>query len=107
MNVPFHPKKHYLAGPMTGLPLHNWPVFEATCISLRSKGFLIISPHELNEGEQHKEHTPERRLHCMRVDLHALIDCDAILLLPGWQKSQGATFEFEVARRLGLEIHFL
>lgn len=99
--------KYYLAGPMSGKPDHNWPAFTWWVEHLRRQQLEIVSPHELNDGMQNEPHTPENRLKCMRADLHALIDCDAIMLMPGWEKSRGACDEFEVARRLGLKIFFL
>jgi nucleoside 2-deoxyribosyltransferase len=105
-------KKWYLAGPMTGFHDHNYPEFAKWSADLRRRGFDIVSPHELNAGEEALVHTNDEevaaaRLRCMRKDLQAMIDCDGIILLPGWQRSQGAVDEFECARRLGLEILFL
>jgi hypothetical protein len=40
----------------------------------------------------------------MRNDLKALLDCDALALLDGWQQSAGAHLEMHVAHRVGMEI---
>lgn len=40
----------------------------------------------------------------MRSDLRALLDCDAIYMLPGWSRSRGARLEARVARACGLRI---
>ena len=37
-------------------------------------------------------------------DLEILSRCDAICLLKGWENSQGARQEYDLARELGLEI---
>jgi hypothetical protein len=39
---------------------------------------------------------------CMKVDLVALMDCDAILMLPDWHLSKGSRLEFHLAEQLGL-----
>lgn len=36
----------YIAGPMTGIPHFNFPLFDAVSASLRADGFTIISPAE-------------------------------------------------------------
>lgn len=66
-----------------------------------------MSPHELpaadcpgcaNTGHEHSwsEH--------MRVDLAALLTCDVIVLLEGWQQSRGAQLEKTVAEAIGLMV---
>lgn len=38
--------------------------------------------------------------------LHAMLDCDAVLVLPCWKRSKGATIEVQLALRLGKEVIF-
>lgn len=40
----------------------------------------------------------------MRLSIRQLVTCDAIHLLPGWEKSKGATLEAHIAERLELEV---
>ena len=88
----------YIAGPMTGLAELNFPAFHAEAARLRALGHEVINPAEINP-DQHMTW-----LQCMRTDIAALVFCDAIQLLPGWQNSKGATLEHHIAERLGLQI---
>lgn len=38
----------------------------------------------------------------MKADIKALLDCDAISTLPGWEKSRGAKLEQHIAAVLKL-----
>ena len=42
----------------------------------------------------------------MRSDIAALLTCDAIHMLPGWENSRGATVEHTIATALGLPITY-
>ena len=88
----------YLSGPMTGIPGLNFPAFHAEAARLRALGYSVENPAELNPDPDVPWHA------CMRADLKALLDCDAVALLPGWQKSVGAHLEMHVAHRVGIEI---
>lgn len=43
----------------------------------------------------------------MKHDLIALLECDAILMLPNWQRSRGAQAELEVAQICGMPVAYL
>lgn len=88
--------KVYVAGPMTGYPELNYPAFRAASERLRSLGFDVVSPAELNPIT-----TPYRE--AMLNDIIALVKCDHILMLQGWQASKGATLEHHIATVLGIE----
>lgn len=91
-------KRVYLSGPMTSMPNLNFPAFHAEAHRLRNLGYQVINPAELNPDPSAGWHD------CMRKDLQALLDCDALVLLDGWQKSAGAHLEMHVAHRVGMEI---
>jgi nucleoside 2-deoxyribosyltransferase len=99
----------YISGPITGKPAGNRPAFDAAAAALRERGFDVVNPHEVfteplpADPAQHRAHWQR----AMRADLRALTDCDAIALLPGWQASEGALWEVDTARRLGLGEVFL
>ena len=92
------PLRIYIAGPMTGLPELNFPAFNAEAQFLRSLGFDVVNPAEIN---------PDHAMpwnECMRRDIAELVKCDAIRLLPGWESSKGATLEHHIAERLGMSV---
>ena len=91
-------KKIYISGPMTGLPDLNFPAFHIEAARLRELGFDVVNPADLNPN-------PDTGWHeCMRNDLRALLDCDILALLDGWQNSVGAHLELHIAHRVGMEI---
>lgn len=91
-------KRVYLSGPMTGLPDLNFPAFHAAAATLRAAGFDVVSPAEVNPDHS----MPWEQ--CLRLDIKALCDCDAIALMPGWENSKGAHLELHIAHRIGLTI---
>ena len=89
-------KTIYISGPMTGMPDLNFPAFHAAAKMLRDLGHEVVNPAELNP-----DHTMPWG-ECMRKDIAALVTCDTIVLLPGWQQSRGATLEQHIAERLSM-----
>jgi len=90
----------YLAGPMSGLPKFNYPAFNAAQAAWEEQGWGVLNPTRRFEG---------------RTDLpyevyinHSLMDisvCDAIAVLPGWEKSTGASLEVQYARAVGKPVY--
>lgn len=100
----------YIAGPMRGYPLYNFPAFDAARDALIAQGHEVISPADLDRAFGVDELTnplPEGFLHiCMRRDIEALLTVDTIVMLPGWSRSTGANIELTVAQALGLDVRF-
>ena len=40
----------------------------------------------------------------MKQDIQLLCDCDLIYLMPGWEESEGAKLEKELAERLSIPV---
>lgn len=93
--------KVYISGPMTGLPGHNFPAFNAAAKQLRSLGVDVVNPVEVCRESGGKWHD------YMKADIKALCDCDGLVLLDGWQHSNGAQLELNIAHRLQMEIETL
>ena len=115
--------KIYVGGPMRGIPEFNFPAFNAATEKLRSEGHVVFNPAErdieahgvdiskgnetgceVTAAEQHGFNLREALCDDLTfICLHA----DAIALLPGWEKSKGATAELATARALGLQEIYL
>lgn len=93
-------KIFYIAGPMTGLPEYNYPAFEAVAGVLREAGHHVISPHEVDNGDNGIPGSVPYKTY-IKNGLIALLECNAIVLLNGWNASKGARIEEYVASRLG------
>lgn len=86
----------YIAGGMSGLPENNYPAFNAAAAKLRAHGYEVENPAE-NQAPPCGSWEAY-----MRMALRQLLSCDAIALLPGWEKSRGATIEARLAADLRL-----
>lgn len=84
--------RYYLAGPMSGMPEYNYPAFDEIAAGLRARNLEVVSPHELHEGELGYPWE-----YYIKADLRAMLECGALVLLPGWRKSRGARLECNVA----------
>lgn len=98
--APARRNRIYIAGPMTGLPEFNFPAFNAKAAELRAQGWHVENPaeHGVIEGAEWADY--------MAYDLTRLGTCGALHLLPGWQKSKGASLEMAIAHELGMAIFF-
>jgi hypothetical protein len=83
--------KIYLAGPMTGIEELNFPLFNAETARLRALGHTVTNPAEVQPDKS------AQWIDCMLADIPALMQCDAIALLPGWEASKGARIEHCIA----------
>jgi len=110
----------YIAGPMRGYSLYNFPAFYAAQAELILSGWQVINPAEKDALEYGltipkmrkfpKDHDWTKLPECMghirysEIILNCLIlieeKCDAICMLPGWQKSTGAVHEYEFAVKM-------
>ena len=93
-----HKGRIYISGPMTGIADLNFPAFHAAAAQLRALGYEVVNPAEIN---------PDSAMawaDCMRADIKALCDCNAVATLPEWEQSKGATLEVHIAERLGMRI---
>ncbi len=66
---------------------------------METLGFEAVNPCDLN----HAGHDQTWESY-MRVDIIALMGCEAICLLPGWDRSAGAKCEYHLAQVLGMDV---
>ena len=91
-------KRIYIAGPMTGLPDLNFPAFHAEAARLRALGYEVSNPAEINPDPTAGWEA------CMRADIAELVKCDGVALLPGWERSRGASLEAHIAHNLDMRL---
>lgn len=121
------PRRIYLAGPMQNIPHFNFPRFHAVAKALRSNGHEVFNPAEKDierhDGTNIAADNPtgslekSKRDHgfslrqALSEDLHYICkEANCIVLLPGWEKSNGAQAEHRTAVALvseGMEIVYL
>jgi len=98
----------YLAGQMSGLPNYGAPIFDAAAADLRQRGYRVINPVDIDReiGFDPMTDLPEDfdLKAAIRRDVNHLVDCDAIAMLPGHEKSKGAAAERYVAIWAGLRV---
>lgn len=112
----------YIAGPMRGVAWFNYPMFDRVAKELRDAGNEVISPAD--EDRKHDGFDPYANPSHANPDactfpktmdfgktvrrcLDAVLRCDEIVLLPGWENSNGAVAELTLAMWLGKRVRHL
>jgi hypothetical protein len=106
-------KRIYIAGPMRGMPQLNFPAFDKARDFFRNAGWEVYSPADIDRAAGISEATwdddapdvQEKLREVARRDFDALIQCDAIALLEGWERSRGVAWERPLADFIKLEIY--
>ena len=107
------PDSIYVAGPMRGYELYNFPSFDRAASRLRYLGWDVYSPadHDRELGidptlplDQQPESSRWEMKQAFRWDATTIVHCSAIFMLERWEESQGATIEHGIADMCGLRI---
>ncbi len=100
----------YLAGPMRGKPLYNFPAFDRAAQALCNYGYRVINPAHLDRQTGFDENTDTVDADFVRAairrDLNAIAhhDCDGLAVLPGWETSEGTKLEIHLADFIGIPV---
>lgn len=112
----------YTAGPMSNIAQFNYPAFIAAAAALRDAGYEVVSPAELDNPDDRAAALASPDGHMLNYtsgtgkswgdflsrDVKLLADdgIEAIVVLPGWEKSRGARLETFVGSRMcGMPIY--
>lgn len=97
----------YVAGPYSGKDenavFENIITARKHALELWRKGWIVICPHT-NSLFMGGAGLPDKEF--VDRDLEIVSRCDAIYMLPGWEKSEGAIRELTEAKKDGLEIYY-
>lgn len=110
----------YVAGPMQGIPEFNFPRFNAVSWALKLEGHRVFNPAErdverhggvnIAKGNMDGSLDKAKASHgfslrqALADDTNFIcLEADWILMLPGWEKSNGAQAEHRLAVALGSE----
>lgn len=93
---------------MTGKHHFNVPAFDAKRDDLLAAGHTPVSPADLDRAFGYDPaHSPtdDGFVHsAIRRDLDAVLQCDGVVVLTGWEHSRGACAEVAVARWAGIPV---
>jgi hypothetical protein len=98
---------YYIAGPMSGIPRFNIPMFRQAATFARAQGLTVISPAELDSPavQEAAFASEDGKMESGKIagetwgemlarDVKIVADkVQGLILLPGWEKSRGARLE--------------
>lgn len=103
----------YLSGPIAGMPDQNKDAFMLAAARVQRRGHVPVIPLAI-AAWQHDGPCPRgytvgegHSSACwLRADLLVMLQCDAVVMLRGWEWSQGGTLEHRVAVMTGLSVYY-
>lgn len=80
----------FISGPMSGLPDFNRGAFFDVANVLFCHGHIVLNPAVFPDGLEHGDY--------MKICLPMIDAAEAVIMLPGWEKSKGANMEYQYAQ---------
>jgi hypothetical protein len=99
---------------MRGYENSNFDMFDRVAAYIKSTGHVPISPAEMDRFYEGWDKYPPYDVSTTKADmkrfitrdLEAILTCQGIYMLPGWEVSKGAIVERALAEFLELNIYF-
>ena len=91
----------YIAGPMSGIKDFNRPLFNMVAAELTEHGHSVLNPATLPDG------LSQGQGQYMQICLPMVSVADELVMLLGWEQSDGAHIEFLLAKKSGKTIREL
>ena len=91
---------YYISGPMRGIPEFNYPTFLEVEEAL-ANGFENTFDCVLNPARSFNGATDRDVNEYMQIDMEMVLSSDVVVLLPGWEQSEGANREVQLATWTG------
>jgi hypothetical protein len=93
-------KTIYISGKVTGKEDQAFKEFQDAEILLDMFDYKVINPMKLKHNHDKSWES------YMKVCLKALLKCDCIYMLEGYEHSRGAMLELYIAQSIGIEVHY-
>lgn len=93
----------YIAGPISGIENDNSEAFRIAFLELSEIGHYPVSPIDIGRRLKREMGRVPTWAEYMREDIKALMTCDGIYLLSGWNNSIGSCIEQQLAFDLKIQ----
>jgi len=97
-------KRIYVSGPMCGVEDYKGRFWAFADAIDRCGVYAVVDPAGFAAADSYGADLLDRD-DWLAIDLKVLEKCDAIFMMPGWRRSEGARMEYEKAKELELTIH--